>query len=474
MTTKTTKIEIIKPINSDWKMLGQVLRDIQYQTWKSANKAMQMYWDYSNFKYGYKERFGEYITKFEKLKSPQKSGKGYYKNIESDILNQLAPEMNKMTSAGKNATIRMVKSRWETDYVDIINGRKSIASYRRSIPIELHANQMIEENKKELMLKKVPKEELKSKYDQYKMSFQLIIKSYATELGLKNGWFDVVLGVRDDYQKAIVDRVISGEYKLSMSKLTYCKRKKKWYFNMAYTFTPEKKELNKDKIMGVDLGVNIPAMITVNDDNYYRKAVGNKQEIENFQKQINARKRSIQQQRKWCGDGSKGRGVKTRIKPLEKLSGKIARFKADKNHNWSRYIVNQAIDNECGVIQMEDLTGISDDNQFLKTWTYYDLQQKIKYKAEEVGIKIVMVDPSYTSSRCNKCGFIHSRDTKETWRPTQGQFKCMGCDYGHKFFVNADFNASKNIAMKDIEKIIKEQLKTQEKEFKNAMVYSED
>ena len=41
---------------------------------------------------------------------------------------------------------------------------------------------------------------------------------------------------------------------------------------------------------------------------------------------------------------------------LEKLAGKIANFKNTKNHCWSRYIVDVAVKNKCGVIQMEDLS----------------------------------------------------------------------------------------------------------------------
>ena len=142
---------------------------------------------------------------------------------------------------------------------------------------------------------------------------------------------------------------------------------------------------------------------------------------------------------------------------MDKISGKIANFKQTKNHNWSRYIIDEAVRMGCGTIQMEDLSGISSDNKFLKTCTYYQLQDYITYKAEEVGVKVVKVKPNYTSQRCSKCGCINkaNRDAKVS----QEKFECVTC--GHK--VNADVNAARNIAMKDIEKIIEEQLKAQKK-----------
>lgn len=143
----------------------------------------------------------------------------------------------------------------------------------------------------------------------------------------------------------------------------------------------------------------------------------------------------------YCGDGRRGHRIKTRTKPVYKKRDKVSHFRETFNHKYSRY-----------VIDMEDLKGISKDSLFLKNWTYYDLQQKIEYKAKELGIEVVYINPRYTSQRCNKCGCIHEEN-----RENQETFHCKTCG----FKTNADFNAARNIAMKDIEKIIQEQLKIQ-------------
>ncbi len=46
---------------------------------------------------------------------------------------------------------------------------------------------------------------------------------------------------------------------------------------------------------------------------------------------------------------------------------------------------------------------------------------------------VILVDPKYTSQRCNQCGH-----TDKVNRKTQSKFKCMAC--GH-----ADINASANV-----------------------------
>ncbi len=100
---------------------------------------------------------------------------------------------------------------------------------------------------------------------------------------------------------------------------------------------------------------------------------------------------------------------------------------------------------------MEDLSNIKEDRQdkFLEGWTYFDLQQKIKYKAEAEGIEVVKVAPHHTSQRCSQCGYIDPDN-----RPSQEKFACGRCG----FTANADYNASLNLATAGIEELIAEEL----------------
>jgi putative transposase len=74
----------------------------------------------------------------------------------------------------------------------------------------------------------------------------------------------------------------------------------------------------------------------------------------------------------------------------------------------------------------------------LKDWSYYQLQQMLEYKAEREDIKIFYVDPYHTSQTCSKCGHY-----EEGQRKKQDEFICKDCG----FKTNADYNASRNIAM---------------------------
>ena len=120
------------------------------------------------------------------------------------------------------------------------------------------------------------------------------------------------------------------------------------------------------------------------------------------------------------------------------------------NHEYSKRIIDVAIKNNCGTINIEDLSefGKDDKNSFvLRNWSYCQLQGFIKYKAKAVGIDVVVVDPRYTSQRCSKCGHIHKDN-----RLTQSKFLCLSCGYED----NADFNGAKNISIAHTPEFIKE------------------
>ena len=131
-------------------------------------------------------------------------------------------------------------------------------------------------------------------------------------------------------------------------------------------------------------------------------------------------------------------------------------FQETMNHRYSKAIIDFAIKNNAGIIQIENLSSLVEKKRdaekgdafyFLKNWPVYSFQQKLKYKADEKGIKIIEIDPAYTSQRCFNCGHIERCNRK-----TQDKFKCVAC--GHK--DHADRNAARNISLIDIEKLINE------------------
>lgn len=402
----------------DYKDVYKILWDLQKQTREIKNKTIQYCWEYSNFSSDYYKKFNEYPK-------------------ESDVLSfTLAGYVNDKFKTGYDlysgncsVTSRNTCTEFKNAKSDLIKGTKSIINYKTNQPLDLHNKCIsVEYTEKEFYVK-----------------LKLLNRNAFKKHGFENSEIRFKILVRDNSTKTILERCVDGIYGISASKLMYNQKKKCWNLNLVYSFeTTENKELDKEKILGVDLGIHYPICASVTGD--YNRFTVDGGEIEKFRRSVEARKISMLKQGKNCGDGRIGHGISTRNKPVYKIEDKIAKFRDTANHKYSRALIEYAVKNNCGIIQMEDLTGItSQADKFLKNWSYYDLQTKIEYKAQEVGIKVVYIKPKYTSQRCSKCGFIDREN-----RQTQARFKCMECG----FEENADYNASQNIGIKDIDKLI--------------------
>lgn len=137
------------------------------------------------------------------------------------------------------------------------------------------------------------------------------------------------------------------------------------------------------------------------------------------------------------------KGTKSAKRHLKKLSRKERRFMTDTNHCISKTIVNMPYD----IFALEDLTSIrvqnrkgKDFNRKLNSWSFYQLAQFLKYKAETLSKSILYVDPRFSSQKCSKCGNIRKSNRNGS------SYHCKVCG----FQIHADLNAAFNIAQAGI------------------------
>ena len=82
---------------------------------------------------------------------------------------------------------------------------------------------------------------------------------------------------------------------------------------------------------------------------------------------------------------------------------------------------------------LEDLTGIRSATEKVKvknryvmvSWSYYDLEQKLTYKALKNHQAVIKVDPKYTSQTCPKCGHTEKANRNKH----KHVFCCKNCGY---------------------------------------------
>ncbi len=195
-----------------------------------------------------------------------------------------------------------------------------------------------------------------------------------------------------------------------------------------YLFTAceinEPDEKDVEDFLGVDLGVT---NIAVDSDRaiHSAKAVNN----------VRFRQRRLRTK-------LQSKGTKASRRRLKKLAGQERRFATWVNHNISKSIVHKAKDTARGVA-LEDLGGIRERVTVRKaqraqwhSWSFFQLRSFIEYKAQQVGVKVVAVDPRNTSRTCPCCGHVDKAN-----RPTQSQFSCVVCGYSDL----ADYVAATNI-----------------------------
>lgn len=118
-------------------------------------------------------------------------------------------------------------------------------------------------------------------------------------------------------------------------------------------------------------------------------------------------------------------------------------------HKISKDIVQRAVQSK-SMIVLEDLKGIrklyrkgnGQGNKYrrkLNSWSFYELQRQIQYKAEWEGIPVRFVDPKRTSQLCPICGGKLQED-----RFHRRKLLCINC----KKSMDRDVVASMNIAYK--------------------------
>lgn len=178
-----------------------------------------------------------------------------------------------------------------------------------------------------------------------------------------------------------------------------------------------------DEFLGVDFGLTDIAVTS-------RGQIHSGKWINQYREKRMAIRSSIQR-----------KGTRNSKKLLKRLSSKERTTATIINHTISKTIVDFAKKSGIG-ISIEDLSNFRTkrkprNKQFkarLERWSFGQLRRFIEYKAELQGVKLVAVNPSYTSKTCSSCHHIGIRNNKS--------FKCKNCGNN----MDADYNAALNIA----------------------------
>lgn len=247
-----------------------------------------------------------------------------------------------------------------------------------------------------------------------------------------------MLGKRERFKLAI------GNYQRGLLKeqtpktATLMKRNDgSYYLNIQLESIPELPQ-ETDKVLGCDLGRTDICVTSENDTYNGKQTTKIRDHYSNLRAKLQRKAaRGTRSSRRRCRQ------------LLQRLSGKERRFQTHQNHVISYQLVQKAKANN-QVIALEDLTGIRErTNELPRTkterrrsnsWSFHQLRQFLTYKCIKFSVKLVLVNPAYTSKTCHNCLHIHP-ELGKSYRSGKA-FRCGHCGW----HGDADLNGALNIS----------------------------
>lgn len=205
-------------------------------------------------------------------------------------------------------------------------------------------------------------------------------------------------------------------YKFGTAKLT--NKHGKYYLHIPVTYEVEESNISDIcNVVGIDRGINF--VVATYDSNHKSGFVSGKvikQKRANYsklRKELQMRQTPSSRQR------------------LKAIGQRENRWMQDVNHCVSKALVENNPKHTLFVL--EDLSGIRNATERVKTknryvsvsWSFYDLEQKLIYKAKQRQSSIIKVDPHYTSQCCPICGHTEKANRNKKMH----LFTCKNCGY---------------------------------------------
>ena len=205
-------------------------------------------------------------------------------------------------------------------------------------------------------------------------------------------------------------------YKFGTAKLT--NRHGKYYLHIPVTFDVEESNISDIcNVVGIDRGINF--VVATYDSKHKSGFVSGKA--------IKQRRASYSKLRKEL----QMRQTPSARRRLKAIGQRENRWMQDVNHCVSKALVESNPKHTLFVL--EDLTGVRNATERVRTknryvsvsWAFYDLEQKLIYKAKQNQSSVIKGDPRYTSQCCPLCGHTEKANRNKKIH----LFACKNCGY---------------------------------------------
>lgn len=205
-------------------------------------------------------------------------------------------------------------------------------------------------------------------------------------------------------------------YKFGTAKLVH--KKGKYYLHIPVTYdVPESNISDICNVVGIDRGINF--VVATYDSNHKSGFVSGKS-IKHKHAHYSKLRKELQM-----------RHTPSARRRIKAIGQRENRWMQDINHQVSKALVESNPKHTLFVL--EDLSGIRNATERVKikkryvsvSWSFYDLEQKLIYKAKQNQSCIIKADPRYTSQCCPVCGHTEKSNRNKKIH----QFSCKNCGY---------------------------------------------
>lgn len=205
-------------------------------------------------------------------------------------------------------------------------------------------------------------------------------------------------------------------YKFGTAKLV--NKHGKYFLHIPVTYDVEESNISDIcNVVGIDRGINF---VVATYDSKHKSGFVSGKAI----KQKRANYSKLRKELQMCQTPSARRRLKA-------IGSRENRWMQDINHQVSKALVESNPKHTLFVL--EDLSGIRNATERVKakdryvsvSWSFYDLEQKLIYKAKQNQSTVITVSPKYTSQCCPVCGHIEKANRNKKLH----LFTCKNCGY---------------------------------------------
>ena len=205
-------------------------------------------------------------------------------------------------------------------------------------------------------------------------------------------------------------------YKFGTAKLV--SKHGKYYLHIPVTYEIEESNISDIcNVVGIDRGINF---VVATYDSKHNSGFVSGKAIKQKRANYSKLRKELQM-----------RHTPSSRRRLKAIGQRENRWMQDINHQVSKALVENNPKHTLFVL--EDLSGIRNATERVKTkdryvsvsWSFYDLEQKLIYKAKQNQSSVIKVDPRYTSQCCPCCGHVEKSNRNKKIH----LFTCKKCGY---------------------------------------------